>query len=98
MGPKFEWDAHKREINLRKHGIDFGAVEQIFRGPLVTFEDERAEYGESRYVTFGIWQAFVVAVVHVERGDRIRIISIRKATKYETKSFFQEIGYRLGED
>jgi uncharacterized protein len=57
----------------------------------VTVEDERFDYGEERFVTFGLLQGYVVAVVHTENKDYIRIISARKATKYEQKNYFEQI-------
>jgi uncharacterized DUF497 family protein len=86
-----EWDEAKREENLRKHGIDFVGVEALFQGFTVTIEDDRLDYGEQRFVTFGIMEGRVVTVVHTEQSDTIRIISIRKATKREEQSYFSTI-------
>ncbi len=88
---KFEWDESKRLSNIRKHGIDFSDVPAIFDGSIVTVEDERFDYGEQRFVTFGLLQGHVVAVVHTESYDYIRIISTRKATKNEQKTYFEQI-------
>jgi uncharacterized DUF497 family protein/predicted DNA binding CopG/RHH family protein len=82
---EFEWDESKRAANLRKHGIDFLDVSSVFNGSIVTVEDERFDYGEDRFVTFGLLQGQVIVVVHTESEDSIRIISARKATKYEQK-------------
>jgi uncharacterized DUF497 family protein len=41
--------------------------------------------------TFGLLQGRVVAIVHTESEDYIRIISARKATKYEQKTYFEQI-------
>jgi uncharacterized DUF497 family protein len=49
------------------------------------------DYGEQRFVTFGIMEGRVVAVVHTEQSDTIRIISIRKATKREEQGYFSTI-------
>jgi uncharacterized DUF497 family protein len=86
-----EWDEAKREENLRKHGIDFVGVETLIEGFTATIEDDRLDYGEQRFVTFGIMEGRVVAVVHTEQSDTIRIISIRKATKREEQSYFSKI-------
>jgi uncharacterized DUF497 family protein len=86
-----EWDEAKREENLRKHGIDFVGVEALFEGLTATIEDDRLDYGEQRFVTFGVMEGRVVAVVHTEQSDTIRIISIRKATKREEQSYFATI-------
>jgi uncharacterized DUF497 family protein len=87
----FEWDEAKRLANLDKHGIDFIDVSEVFDGDIVTVEDERYSYGEQRFVTFGLLQGRVIAVVHTDRGESIRIISARKATKYEQRTYFQEL-------
>jgi uncharacterized DUF497 family protein len=88
---KFEWNKSKRISNLRKHGIDFVDLPPVFDGSILTVEDERFDYGEERFVTFGLLQGRVVAVVHTESEDYIRIISARKATKYEQKTYFEQI-------
>lgn len=88
---EFEWDEAKRRSNLRKHGIDFVGVEQLFAGVTVTILDDRADYGEERFVTFGLLDGRVVAVAHTESDEVIRIISVRKATKNEEDGYFKEI-------
>ncbi len=87
----FEWDEKKRKLNISNHGIDFTNAPMIFESYTLTIKDDRFDYGEDRYVTFGILEGRVVAVVHTETKDSIRIISIRKATKYEEKAYFSEI-------
>ncbi|MBC6454529.1 MAG: BrnT family toxin [Hormoscilla sp. SP5CHS1] len=82
---EFEWDEAKRFANIDKHGIDFIDASSVFNGDTATVEDNRYNYGEQRFVTFGILQGRVIAVVHTERDQLIRIISARKATKYEQK-------------
>lgn len=88
----FSWDENKRRLNLAKHGVDFRDVARIFEGPLVTVEDTREDYGERRYAALGLLEGHVVSVVYTERGDRIRLISMRKALKHETRLFFSQIG------
>jgi uncharacterized protein len=80
---KFEWDEEKRLANINNHGIDFIDVLEVFDGDIVTIEDDLYGYGEQCFVTFGLLQGRVVAVVHTDRGKFVRIISIRKATKNE---------------
>jgi uncharacterized DUF497 family protein len=87
----FEWDEAKRIANLRKHGIDFLDVAIVFDGDTLIVEDDLYDYGEQRFVTFGLLRGLVVAVVHTDRQDSIRIISVRKATKYEQKVYFEEV-------
>ena len=88
----FTWDETKRKANLAKHGIDFRDAASIFDGPLVTAEDTREDYGELRYVALGLLQGIVVSLVYAERDDQVRIISIRKALKHETRFFLSQIG------
>jgi uncharacterized DUF497 family protein len=88
----FTWDEKKRKLNLAKHGIDFDDAAAIFDGPLVTVEDRREDYGERRYVALGFLADVIVSLTYTVRGDRIRIISIRKALKHETRFFFSQIG------
>jgi len=57
----------------------------------LTVEDDRESYGEQRFLTLGLLEDQVVSVTHTERGDTIRIISIRKATKDETRFYFSQI-------
>ena len=87
----FEWATTKRKSNIKKHGIDFSNASTIFDGYTLTVEDDRYDYGEERFITFGILEGRVVVVVHTENGNSIRIISIRRATKYEEKIYFSEI-------
>jgi hypothetical protein len=86
---QFEWDEDKRLANVRKHGIDFADVPAVFDGDIVTIEDNRFDYGEQRFVTLGLLKGRVVVVVHTERNGVTRIISVRKATKYEEINYFK---------
>ncbi|VXD23309.1 conserved hypothetical protein [Planktothrix serta PCC 8927] len=88
---EFEWDEEKRLTNLRKHGIDFIDVPIVFEGDIVTIEDERFNYGEQRFVTLGLLQRQVVVIVHTERENFTRIISARKATRYEQQIYFEQL-------
>ncbi|HEX7328157.1 MAG TPA: BrnT family toxin [Casimicrobiaceae bacterium] len=88
---EFVWDESKRRANLRKHGIDFIGCEAVFAGRTLTAEDLRFQYDERRYVTIGLWSDRVVAVVHTETLQQIRIISIRKATRGEQKHYFEGV-------
>ncbi len=90
---EFDWDENKRLSNVRKHAIDFEDAVTIFDNDIVTVEDNRYEYDESRYMTLGLLNGRVIAVVHVERGMVTRIISARKATRYEQITYFEQIAY-----
>ncbi|NWA68860.1 BrnT family toxin [Pseudomonas reactans] len=84
----FEWDESKNNANIVKHGIDFNDVPDIFRHPMLALRDDRADYGEERWISIGWIKLLVGVVVYTERrGDVIRIISARKATKKEAKYY-----------
>ena len=88
---EFEWDEAKRSINLKKHSIDFIDVPAVFDGDTLTIEDARYDYGEQRFITFGLLQGRVIAIVHTETDNLIRLISARKATSYEQRIYFEQI-------
>ncbi len=88
---RYEWDEAKRRSNIQKHGINFIGIETLFAGTTVTTLDDRFDYGESRFITFGLLRGSVVVVAPTEISEVIRIISARKATKNEEASYFKEI-------
>lgn len=82
----------KNQINIRKHGIDFNDVSDIFQHPILSQRDPRTDYDEERWVRIGWIKLLVGVVVYTERrGDVIRIISARKATKQEAKYYVESI-------
>ena len=88
---EFQWNEAKRKSNLHNHGIDFVEIEQVFEGETVSILDDRFDYDEKRFVTFGLLDGRVVAIAHTETIEVIRIISVRKATKDEESAYFKEI-------
>ena len=88
---RFLWHEPKRQANLKKHGLDFVSVEHVFTGPLFTFEDDREDYGEQRWITLGLLGTKVIVIVHTETEDEIRIISMREADNDEKLLFFTNL-------
>ena len=88
---RFIWDEPKRQANLNKHGVDFTDAERVFAGPTFTFEDDREDYGEQRWVTLGLLGVQVVVIVHTETEEEIRIISMREADNNEQLLFFTNL-------
>lgn len=88
---KFEWDENKRRKNLQKHGIDFADLWEIFDYDVATDIDNRFDYGEIRFLTFGLLRGEIIVVSYTEDNDVFRIISIRKAEKYEQEIYFNAI-------
>lgn len=85
MALLFEWDPKKERLNLESHGVSFGEASTAFRDPLSqTIEDPLHSESEERFVLVGrSIQERLLVVVHTDRGERIRIISARMATKKE---------------
>lgn len=84
------WDEAKRIVNLNKHDLDFADAEKVFGGYVITFEDTRYDYGEERWVVIGLLCVLVVVIICTENGRETRIISMRKATLNEQKTYFNE--------
>lgn len=82
---KFEWDDQKSASNLQRHGVLFDEAVSVFGDALaLTFSDTDHAEVEERSWTYGISnKARVLVVVLTERHNGIRIISARKATRYE---------------
>ena len=83
-----EFVPKKAVANLRKHGVAFSDAEQALRDPnAVTIDDPDAE-GERRFVTLGLDAlGRILVVVHTPRGNRVRIISARKASRGESEKY-----------
>jgi len=93
MAMKFTWDETKNAINRQKHGIDFVDVSVMFDYPMVTFLDQRKEYGEDRWIGIGWLGDILAIVVYTEpKTGTTRIISARKATRHEQSIYTEEIG------
>jgi uncharacterized DUF497 family protein len=88
---KFTWSEQKRAINIKAHHLDFADSPRVFEGTTFTFEDDRFDYGEKRFVTLGLLAGVAVSIVHTEYEHEIRIISFRKATKREEAIYFNAI-------
>ena len=84
----FEFDPLKAAANVRKHGVNFADAEQVLRDPMaVTLEDPDAA-GEQRFVTLGMDSlGRVPVVVYTYRGERVRLISARKASRGESEQY-----------
>ncbi len=87
---RFEWDPAKAESNEPKHGVSFEEAKTVFwdeQGLLL--EDPDHASGEERFVLLGLSRSLrLLVVAHtLRRGDVIRIISARKATRHEAKQY-----------
>lgn len=84
----FEWDYRKNQINIEKHGVSFDTARKIFEGPVLTWTDDRRDYGEVREVSLGkVEGKALLTVAHTDRKECIRIISARAASQKERRLF-----------
>jgi len=90
---EIEFDRGKRDITWQERGIDFADAAIVFAGPVVTAEDRREDYGELRYITFGILAGRLVAVIWTPRDGKRRIISMRKANEREKNKIIPLLGF-----
>lgn len=83
------FDDEKRRLTLLNRGLDFARAGEIFDGAEFTWADDRYEYGEVRYNTFGWLDQRLIAVTWTIRDGTRRIISMRKANEREQRSYKQ---------
>ena len=87
----FEWDAEKAAANWRNHGVAFAhAIKAFIDAFSVEWIDEREAYGEERFNLLGMCDGALLHVTYTDRGDRLRIISARRATRNEQDHYFRE--------
>lgn len=84
---ELEWDAKKRLANKAKHGVDFADADYVLSDPnALTIPDDR--HDEERFVTIGAGPTGrLLVVVHTDRGDKVRVISARKANDREQAKY-----------
>ncbi len=80
---EISFDPDKRARTLRERGLDFAEAPQVFAGPEYTQADERFDYPEPRFVTFGLLKECMVVIVWTATRTGRRIISMRKANDRE---------------
>ncbi len=78
----FEYDEAKSQANLKKHGIDFVAVQELWTDPDALEVKAKSE-DESRYIVIGLIRDKHWSAVVTYREDKIRLISVRRSRKNE---------------
>ena len=86
-----EWDDEKALANERIHGVSFDEAVSVLEDPLsITYRDPDHSLDESRFLTFGHGASGrILVVAHTDRGDAVRLISARRATRAERR-FYEE--------
>lgn len=91
MNSLFEWDKNKAQSNWQKHGVRFRDASTVLQLDEMAITEFEEHPDEERYVTIGLSaKGQILVVVYTYRGDKIRIISARKATKTETAIYLEQ--------
>jgi len=88
---RFVWDEKKNLANLKKHGVDFNDAVRAWYDPdrLDFFDEEHSTDKEVRWIFLGAVAGVVLYVVETEPDeDTVRIISARRASKYEQEKYY----------
>jgi uncharacterized DUF497 family protein len=86
---RFEWDEKKARSNEVKHGVSFELAPLFeFDNAVVTVDDD-LDYGEERLKAIGIIRANIYVLVYTETDDIVRVISLRKADRKETRDYVE---------
>jgi len=84
----FEWDPEKAASNLAKHGVEFAIAQRAFDDVHGQhYIDRSMAYGEERLIGIAMVDGVILTIVYTERGDGIRLISARKATRFEQRTY-----------
>ena len=82
------WDPEKARVNLKKHGVRFSDAETALFDPNALTREDMESEGEQRFVTVGMDAlGRILIVVYTYRGEDIRLISARSATKRERMQY-----------
>lgn len=84
----FEYDPQKAQTNWRKHNVSFAEAEFVFYDPLAIHDIDPDATNEERFIALGIGNSgLLLVVVYTMRGDSVRLISARRATRQEAKAY-----------
>ncbi len=85
----YEWDLAKARANLAKHGVRFERVHDFEWNSAIEREDDREDYGELRMVALGFIGQRLYVLIYTPRGEAVRVISLRRATKREELAYYE---------
>ncbi len=84
---ELEWDETKRQDALDRRGLDFADIAFVDPASVISERDDRYDYGEARFTSFGYLDGVLINFCWTPRNGRIRIISMRKANDRERKKY-----------
>ncbi|MBA3836949.1 MAG: BrnT family toxin [Sphingomonas sp.] len=90
---KIEFDPVKDDINRKKHGVSLNAANGFDWDTALEREDDRFDYGETRFVAIGLIEGRLHVMVFTEGAeeDSVRVISLRLAEKYEARYYYDQV-------
>jgi len=91
---EIEYDPAKDAINRRKHGISLGEASHFDWDMAEIVEDARYDYGEQRFKATGMIGSDVYVAIYCDREGATRVISLRKAEKYEVRNYVHYLEQR----
>lgn len=86
---EIEFDPAKDQLNLEKHGVSLAAAAEIDFSQATVIEDDRIDYGETRFVAYGPLGGRLHAMCFTMRGAVLRVIGLRRANRRERKRYGQ---------
>lgn len=88
------WDPDKAKANLEKHGVRFSDAELVLYDPYAVTVEDSAAAGEQRHVSIGLdAMGRILVVVYTNRGENVRLISARPATRRERLQYEEGIRF-----
>ncbi len=89
---RIDWDPERASVNFKKHGVRFSDAEIVLFDPSARTREDMEAGAEQRFISIGgDVIARVIVIVYTYRGEDIRLISARKATRTERKAYGQGI-------
>lgn len=79
----YEWDLVKAGRSILKHGVSFETAKSFDWDRAAIMEDRRRDYGEARFIAVGTIEQRLHVLVFTRRGNKIRVIGLRKANERE---------------
>ncbi|MGA3135130.1 MAG: BrnT family toxin [Terracidiphilus sp.] len=84
----FVWDEAKRKSNLKKHGLDFRDAHLVYNNPdKCTYDSSRADERRLLDIAVAVIRGRLLALIYTERGDDVRVISFRPASREEREQY-----------
>jgi hypothetical protein len=88
---EISYDAEKRQRTLCERGLDFDDAVHVFAGPEFSVEDDRRDYGEMWFQTFGPLHGRLVTLVWTARSEARHVISMRKCNEREQERYEKQL-------